>query len=210
MYNDKKPVIIGIAGGSGSGKTTIARKIYNQLKENDHILIMTQDSYYKNNDNLSLEERKKINYDHPDAFDSNLLVSQLKDLLKYKAIEMPVYDFSNHTRSKKTIHTDPADFILLEGILVLNDTKLRNLMNIKLFVDTDDDIRFIRRLLRDTKKRNRSVDSVVNQYLSTVKPMYNQFIEPSKRYADIIIPEGGENNVAIDMVTTKIRSVLNQ
>ncbi|GBG04778.1 uridine kinase [Lactobacillus rodentium] len=208
MLKSERPIIIGIAGGSGSGKTTIAHEIYNQLHQNDRILTITQDSYYKNNDNLSMTERKKINYDHPDAFDMELLVEQLQNLMNYKAVEMPVYDFTAHTRSKETIHTEPADIIILEGILVLSDESLRNLMDIKVFVDTDEDIRFIRRLQRDTEQRGRSVDSVIKQYLSTVKPMYNQFIEPTKRYADIIVPEGGENTVAIDMLTTKIRSVL--
>lgn len=147
----KRPIIIGIAGGSGSGKTTIAHEIYDQLQQDDHILIMTQDSYYKNNDDLSMSERKKINYDHPDAFDMPLLVEQLRQLMDYKAVEMPVYDFTAHTRSEKTIHTEPADIIILEGILVLGEENLRNLMSIKVFVDTDDDIRFIRRLERDDR-----------------------------------------------------------
>ncbi|CCI82179.1 uridine kinase [Lactobacillus hominis] len=208
MLKSKRPIIIGIAGGSGSGKTTIAHEIYDQLQQDDHILIMTQDSYYKNNDDLPMSERKKINYDHPDAFDMPLLVEQLEDLMSYRSVETPVYDFTAHTRSTRTIHTEPADIIILEGILVLAEEELRNLMNIKVFVDTDDDIRFIRRLERDTQERGRSVESVIDQYLATVKPMYNQFIEPTKRYADIIVPEGGENTVAIDMLTTKIRSVL--
>lgn len=208
MLKSERPVIIGIAGGSGSGKTTIANEISNQLHQNDRILTITQDSYYKDNENLSMDERKKINYDHPDAFDMELLVKQLKDLMAYKAVEMPVYDFTAHTRSEKTIHTEPADIIILEGILVLSDEQLRDLMDIKVFVDTDEDIRFIRRLQRDTEQRGRTVNSVINQYLATVKPMYNQFIEPTKRYANIIVPEGGENTVAIDMLTTKIRSVL--
>ena len=208
MLKSERPVIIGIAGGSGSGKTTIANEIYNQLHQNDRILTITQDSYYKDNDDLSMDERQKINYDHPDAFDMELLVDQLKELMSYNPVEMPVYDFTAHTRSKKTIHTEPADIIILEGILVLADEKLRNLMDIKVFVDTDEDIRFIRRLQRDTEQRGRTVNSVIEQYLETVKPMYNQFIEPTKRYANIIVPEGGENKVAIDMLTTKIRSVL--
>ena len=208
MLKSERPVIIGIAGGSGSGKTTIANEIYNQLHQNDRILTITQDSYYKDNDDLSMDERQKINYDHPDAFDMELLVDQLKELMSYNPVEMPVYDFTAHTRSKKTIHTEPADIIILEGILVLADEKLRNLMDIKVFVDTDEDMRFIRRLQRDTEQRGRTVNSVIEQYLETVKPMYNQFIEPTKRYANIIVPEGGENKVAIDMLTTKIRSVL--
>ena len=207
MRKTKRPIIIGIAGGSGSGKTTIAREIYRILND-DHILIVTQDSYYKKNSNLPLAERQKINYDHPDAFDMPLLVSQLKQLRDRQAIEMPVYDFTAHTRSDKTLHQEPADIIILEGILVLADKALRDLMSIKIYVDTDDDIRFIRRLQRDIKERGRSLDSVISQYLRTVKPMYHQFIEPTKRYADIIVPEGGQNNVAIDMLTTKIRAIL--
>lgn len=203
-----KPVIIGIAGGSGSGKTTIAHEIADRINDDDHIMIMTQDSYYKDNTDLPMSERKKINYDHPDAFDMPLLEAQLNQLLHRKSIEMPTYDFTAHTRSDETIHIEPADIIILEGILVLFNEEIRNLMDIKVFVDTDDDIRFIRRLERDMKERGCSLDSVINQYLSTVKPMYNQFIEPTKRYADIIVPEGGANRVAIDMLTTKIESIL--
>lgn len=206
----KRPIIIGIAGGSGSGKTTIAHEIYDQLQQDDHILIMTQDSYYKNNDNLSMADRKKINYDHPDAFDMPLLVEQLRQLMDYKAVEMPVYDFTAHTRSEKTIHTEPADIIILEGILVLGEENLRDLMSIKVFVDTDDDIRFIRRLVRDVNKRGRTMENVIEQYLTTVRVMHEQFIEPSKRYADIIIPEGAHNLVAIDLLTTKISSIINK
>ena len=202
--------IWGITGGSGSGKTTIAHEIANQIEANDRIVIMTQDSYYKDNTGLPMSERQKINYDHPNAFDMPLLEVQLNQLLHRKSIEMPTYDFTEHTRSDKTVHINPADIIILEGILVLFNEEIRNLMDIKVYVDTDDDIRFIRRLERDMKERGRSLDSVINQYLTTVKPMYHQFIEPTKRYADIIIPEGGENNVAIDMLTTKVRSVLNR
>ena len=210
MNQPEKPIIIGITGGSGSGKTTIAHEIANQIEANDRIVIMTQDSYYKDNTGLPMSERQKINYDHPNAFDMPLLEVQLNQLLHRKSIEMPTYDFTEHTRSDKTVHINPADIIILEGILVLFNEEIRNLMDIKVYVDTDDDIRFIRRLERDMKERGRSLDSVINQYLTTVKPMYHQFIEPTKRYADIIIPEVGENNVAIDMLTTKVRSVLNR
>ena len=205
-----KPVVIGIAGGSGSGKTTIAHEIAEGIadKDQDRIVILTQDSYYKDNTGLSREERKQINYDHPDAFDMPLVEAQINQLLHRKSVEMPTYDFTAHTRSDKTVHIEPADIIILEGILVLFNEDIRNLMDIKAYVDTDDDIRFIRRLERDMKERGRSLDSVINQYLSTVKPMYHQFIEPTKRYADIIIPEGGANNVAIDMLKTKISSIL--
>lgn len=208
MTELKRPIVIGIAGGSGSGKTTIAHEVARLINDDDHIITLTQDSYYKDNTGIPMSERKKIDYDHPDAFDMPLLVAQINQLMHRKAVEMPVYDFTEHTRSSKTIHVEPADIIILEGILVLADENLRNLMDIKVYVDTDDDIRFIRRLERDLKERGRSLDSVIDQYLATVKPMYHQFIEPTKRYADIIVPEGGENNVAIDMLTTKMRSVL--
>jgi uridine kinase len=208
MTELKRPIVIGIAGGSGSGKTTIAHEVARLINDDDHIITLTQDSYYKDNTGIPMSERQKINYDHPDAFDMPLLVAQINQLMHRKAVEMPVYDFTEHTRSSKTIHVEPADIIILEGILVLADEELRDLMDIKVYVDTDDDIRFIRRLERDLKERGRSLDSVIDQYLATVKPMYHQFIEPTKRYADIIVPEGGENNVAIDMLTTKMRSVL--
>ncbi|WP_240402253.1 uridine kinase [Lactobacillus jensenii] len=208
MTELKRSIVIGIAGGSGSGKTTIAHEVARLINDDDHIITLTQDSYYKDNTGIPMSERKKINYDHPDAFDMPLLVAQINQLMHRKAVEMPVYDFTEHTRSSKTIHVEPADIIILEGILVLADENLRNLMDIKVYVDTDDDIRFICRLERDLKERGRSLDSVIDQYLATVKPMYHQFIEPTKRYADIIVPEGGENNVAIDMLTTKMRSVL--
>ena len=208
MTELKRPIVIGIAGGSGSGKTTIAHEVARLINDDDHIITLTQDSYYKDNTGIPMSERQKINYDHPDAFDMPLLVAQINQLMHRKAVEMPVYDFTEHTRSSKTIHVEPADIIILEGILVLADEDLRDLMDIKVYVDTDDDIRFIRRLERDLKERGRSLDSVIDQYLATVKPMYHQFIEPTKRYTDIIVPEGGENNVAIDMLTTKMRSVL--
>lgn len=206
MTNLDKPVIIGITGGSGSGKTTIAHKIAEEFDDNDRITIITQDSYYKDNTDIPMEERMNINYDHPNAFD--MLEKQLGMLLKRQAIEMPTYDFTAHTRSDETVHVEPADIIILEGILVLFNEEIRDLMDIKVYVDTDDDIRFIRRLERDMKERGRSLDSVINQYMDTVKPMYHQFIEPTKRYADIIVPEGGANNVAIDMLTTKVESIL--
>ena len=210
MSRLERPVVIGITGGSGSGKTTIAQKIVAQMQENEHVLIMTQDSYYKDNTGIPMAKRMKINYDHPDAFDVPLLEKQLRDLLAYKPIEMPVYDFKEHNRSQQTIHKEPADIIILEGILVLANKEIRDLMDIKVYVDTDDDIRFIRRLERDLNERGRSIESVIDQYLSTVKPMYHQFIEPTKRYADIIVPEGGKNDVAIDMLTTKVHSILSK
>lgn len=207
MEKNKKPIIIGVTGGSGSGKTTVSRSILDRLP-NTSIMILQQDSYYKNQSHMTMEERKKINYDHPLAFDTDLLVEQLSDLLERKAIKQPVYDYKILTRSDKFIEQEPKDVIILEGILILDDERLRNLMDIKVFVDTDDDIRIIRRIQRDTKERARDLDSVINQYLATVKPMYHQFIEPSKRYADIIVPEGGRNQVAIDLLSTKVKSIL--
>lgn len=205
----KRPVIIGVTGGSGSGKTSVSRAIFDSL--NGHSLLMIQeDSYYKSQDDISFDERVKVNYDHPNAFDTDLLIKQLGDLLEWKAIDIPVYDYVQHTRSKKTVHVEPKEVIIVEGILVLNDPRLRDLMDIKIFVDTDDDIRIIRRIQRDLEERGRSLQSVIDQYLSTVKPMYHQFIEPTKRYADIIVPEGGENQVAIDILVTKVRDIISK
>lgn len=204
----QKPLVIGIAGGSGSGKTTVSKEISKRLPA-DRVLILTEDAYYNDNSSLSMDERKKINYDHPNAYDTDLLIEQLQDLLDGKAIELPTYNFNILSRAKDTIHVEPADIIILEGILVLASEELRKFMDIKLFVDSDDDIRFIRRLQRDTQERGRSIDWIISQYLATVKPSYNQFVEPSKKYADIIIPQGGENQVAIDMVSSKLLSIIN-
>ena len=204
---ENKPVIIGVTGGSGSGKTTVSRAIFEQL--HGHSLLMLQeDSYYNDQSDMPFEERIKTNYDHPNAFDTELLVKQLKDLLDWKTIEKPIYDYAEHTRSSEVEKVEPKEVIILEGILVLNDPALRDLMDIKIFVDTDDDIRIIRRIQRDIEERGRSLQSVIDQYKSTVKPMYHQFIEPTKRYADIIVPEGGENQVAIDLLVTKVRDIL--
>ena len=204
---ENKPVIIGVTGGSGSGKTTVSRAIFEQL--HGHSLLMLQeDSYYNDQSDMPFEERIKTNYDHPNAFDTELLVKQLKDLLDWKTIEKPIYDYTEHTRSSEVEKVEPKEVIILEGILVLNDPALRDLMDIKIFVDTDDDIRIIRRIQRDIEERGRSLQSVIDQYKATVKPMYHQFIEPTKRYADIIVPEGGENQVAIDLLVTKVRDIL--
>jgi uridine kinase len=207
LANKKRPIIIGVTGGSGSGKTTVSRAIFNQLIGHS-IMILQQDSYYNNQDDMTMEERAAVNYDHPLAFDTDLLISQLKQLLNYEPIEKPVYDYTLSTRSKETIHQEPRDVIILEGILILDDEQLRDLMDIKVFVDTDDDIRIIRRIQRDMNERGRSLESVIQQYLATVKPTYHQFVEPTKRYADLIVPEGGENQVAIDLLVTKIRAIL--
>lgn len=170
--------------------------------------MLQEDSYYNDQSDMPFEERIKTNYDHPNAFDTELLVKQLKDLLDWKTIEKPIYDYTEHTRSSEVEKVEPKEVIILEGILVLNDPALRDLMDIKIFVDTDDDIRIIRRIQRDIEERGRSLQSVIDQYKSTVKPMYHQFIEPTKRYADIIVPEGGENQVAIDLLVTKVRDIL--
>ena len=203
-----KPIIIGVTGGSGSGKTSVSRAIFNNFPDHS-IMMLEQDSYYKDQSHLSFEERLNTNYDHPFAFDNDLLIQHVGDLLNYKAIEKPVYDYVAHTRSQATIIQEPKEVIILEGILILEDERLRDLMDIKVYVDTDDDIRIIRRIKRDMEERGRTLDSVIEQYLTVVKPMYHQFIEPTKRYADIIVPEGGENHVAIDLITTKVASFFN-
>ncbi|RDI44081.1 uridine kinase [Falsibacillus pallidus] len=202
-----KPIVIGVAGGSGSGKTSVTKAIYEHFTGHS-ILMIEQDYYYKDQSELPFEERLKTNYDHPLAFDNDLLIEHLKSLLNYEAVEKPVYDYTIHTRSDETITVEPKDVIIIEGILVLEDERLRNLMDIKLYVDTDADLRIIRRMLRDIKERGRTMDSVIDQYINVVRPMHNQFIEPTKRYADIIIPEGGHNHVAIDLMVTKIQTIL--
>lgn len=203
-----KPIIIGVTGGSGSGKTSVSRAIFNHFPGHS-IMMLEHDSYYKNQSHLSFEERLGTNYDHPFAFDTDLLIEHLHELLEYRAIDKPVYDYVAHTRSSETFHQEPREVIILEGILILEDERLRDMMDIKIYVDTDDDIRIIRRIKRDMEERGRTLDSVIEQYLTVVKPMYHQFIEPTKRYADIIVPEGGENRVAIDLIATKVESILN-
>jgi len=205
----RKPLIIGIAGGTASGKTSISRHIKETYSDVTSVLIIRQDDYYKNQSHLPMEERVKTNYDHPDAFDNELLLSQIHDLINGKTIDKPTYDFVNHTRSDVTEKCYPCDVLILEGLFVLESSNVRDILDVKVFVDTAADIRFIRRLLRDVKERGRTMDSVITQYTNTVRPMHESFIEPSKRYADIIIPEGGENKVAIDLLTTKISSIIN-
>ncbi|TCS91300.1 uridine kinase [Keratinibaculum paraultunense] len=203
----KKPLLIGITGGTGSGKSTVSTEILKSIHEKN-VAIIEQDSYYKDQSHLSFEERVKTNYDHPFAFDNDLLIQHLKDLLNRKPIEKPIYDFERHTRKKETITVYPKEIIILEGILILADEEIRNLCDIKIFVDTDSDVRVIRRIERDMKERGRTLDSVINQYMTTVRPAHMQFVEPSKKHADIIIPEGGYNKVAIDIIVTKINSIL--
>ncbi|TFB25126.1 uridine kinase [Filobacillus milosensis] len=204
-----QPIIIGVAGGTGSGKTTVTRSICEHFK-NTSVLMMEQDFYYKDQSHMPFEERLNTNYDHPLAFDNELLVEHLNQLKNWESIDKPVYNYEMHTRSDETITVDPKEVIILEGILVLEDERLRNMMDIKVFVDTDADIRIIRRLMRDINERGRSIESVINQYINVVRPMHLQFVEPAKRYADVIIPEGGQNHVAIDLLTTKIESIINK
>ncbi|GGF07317.1 uridine kinase [Halobacillus andaensis] len=204
-----KPVVIGVAGGTGSGKTSVTRSIIQRFTDKT-ILMLEQDYYYKDQSHLPLEERLKTNYDHPLAFDNDLLIDHLKHLLNEQPVEKPVYDYKIHTRSNETIVVEPKEVIIVEGILVLEDERLRDLMDIKVFVDTDADVRIIRRMMRDINERGRTLDSVIDQYINVVRPMHLQFVEPTKRYSDIIIPEGGQNHVAIDLMATKIQTVLHE
>jgi len=204
----KKGIIIGIAGASGSGKTLVSKNIFENLGS-EKVVIMQEDSYYKDLSEIPFDERTGKNFDHPDAFDHSLLESHLSELVEGKSISHPIYDYKTHSRLEETKTVGPHRVIVLEGILIMNEAKLRNLMDIKVFIDTEPDICFIRRLKRDINERARSVDSIINQYMETVRPMYFQFVEPAKRYADIIIPQGGKNAVAIDILTTKIKSLLN-
>ena len=201
--------IIGIAGGSGSGKTTVTNAIMKNL-EGHSVALLAQDYYYKDQSHLTFEERLETNYDHPFAFDNDLLIHNLKDLRNGKPVEVPTYDYSQHTRSKETIAFDPKDVIIVEGIFALENNTLRDMMDVKIYVDTDADLRILRRLTRDTKERGRTMESVINQYLNVVRPMHEQFIEPTKKHADIIIPEGRSNKVAVDIMTTKIQSLVSK
>ncbi len=204
-----RPILIGIAGGTGSGKSTVSKEIFKSI-DRDDLTVIEQDSYYKDQKELTFEERVKTNYDHPLAFDNILLEEHLKALLKNESIEKPIYDFENHTRKKETKTVHPKEIIIIEGILILTEKEIRDLLDIKIFVDTDSDVRVIRRILRDIKDRGRTLDSIILQYIETVRPAHLQFVEPSKKYADIIIPEGGYNKVAIDIIAAKINEILNK
>jgi uridine kinase len=202
----RTPVVIGVAGGSGSGKTTVVRRIVDSLGE-EQVTVLEHDRYYHDRSHLRLEERAALNYDHPDALDTGLMVRHLQELRAGRAVEVPTYDFTRYTRRQATETAHPRNAIIVEGILIYAEAALRALMDVKVFVDTDDDTRFIRRLQRDVAERGRTLQSVIDQYLGTVKPMHLEFVEPSKRYADIIVPQGGHNAVAIDMLLTLIRSL---
>ena len=205
-----KPIIIGIAGGTSSGKTTIAKKVFEETKKYGTVAMIKIDDYYKLTDHLSFEERENINYDHPASYDVEYIVQNLVDLKNGKDVVKPIYDFVNHIRSKETEIVKASNVIIVEGILTLAIKEVEEMCDIKLFVDTPDDIRFIRRLKRDVKDRGRTVESVINQYLETVRPMHKTFVEPSKEKADLIIPEGGKNVIAIDFIVTKIADFLKQ
>ncbi|MBL7574997.1 uridine kinase [Peptoniphilus asaccharolyticus DSM 20463] len=205
----RDPIIIGIAGGSGSGKSTVTNELVSML-DTERVTVIEEDSYYKDQSNVAFEQRVKTNYDHPFAFDHDLLIEHLKKLKSKQSIEKPIYDYEVHNRKKITETVESREVIILEGILILSEEEIRDLLDIKVFVDTDSDVRIIRRILRDMKERGRSLDSVILQYMSTVRSAHLQFVEPSKRYADVIIPEGGYNKVAIDLIYSKIKKFLDE
>ena len=200
-------MIIGICGGTGSGKTTVANRILESVSKNE-VIFLQQDSYYRDLDQMPLDYRRQKNFDHPDAIDNDLLVEHLRALKRGEAVELPLYDFRTHTRQQETLHMEPRPIIIIEGILIFAEQRLLDEMDIKVYVDTPDDIRFIRRLRRDIAERGRTVESVIEQYVATVRPMHMQFVEPSKRYADVIIPEGGHNLVSIGLISGRIRERL--
>lgn len=203
----KRPVLIGVTGGSGSGKTTVSNKIFENLA-GESVTMIPQDAYYNDQTDMTMDERKAVNYDHPDSFDTALLSDHLKQLLDGHAVEQPTYNYQDYNRAEPTVTIEPTDVIIVEGVLLFVEPEVRDLLDIKIYVDTDDDLRFIRRMQRDFVERGRSTESVVNQYLETVKPMYHQFVEPTKRYADIILPDGGQNTVGIGMIEAQIRDIL--
>lgn len=205
----KRPIGIGIAGGTGSGKTTVAEAIVRRIGP-EHIAYIQHDSYYKDQSHLPMEERVRVNYDHPDSLDTEWLIRHLQDLLAGRPVEVPIYDFTTYTRIPHTRRVEPKPVILVEGILVFAEKALRDLFDIQIYVDADPDIRFIRRLQRDLRERGRTLESVIHQYLTTVRPMHLEFVEPSKRYADIILPEGGFNTVALDLIVARINALLQE
>jgi uridine kinase len=201
------PIVFGVAGGTASGKTTVARAVLDSVGASQ-VAYLPHDAYYKNRDDLSAVERALLNYDHPNSLETKLLINHIKQLVNWEAVHVPVYDFTEHRRTSEIVVVEPSPIILVDGILIFTRRKLRDLMDIKVFVDTDADVRFIRRLKRDMNERGRSLNSVVSQYLETVRPMHIKFVEPSKRFADVIIPGGGLNEVAMDMVVSQLTAML--
>lgn len=199
--------IIGVAGGTASGKSTLVKKLQDAF-EGESVITICHDYYYKAHDELEYEERTKLNYDHPDAFDTDMMIADILKLRNGESIDRPVYSFVNHNRTNKTVRVDPARVIIIDGILILENKELRNLMDVKVYVDTDADVRLGRRLLRDVQERGRSIESVLTQYFCTVKPMHDEFVEPSKRYADLIVPEGGFNSVAINILIQNVKAMI--
>jgi len=209
MQNLPPPLVIGIAGGSGSGKTTLALLVLERVGA-DRIAYLPHDAYYKDLSGLQLNQRMAVNFDHPDSLDTPLLIQHIQQLRRYQPVDLPIYDFKTHSRTDQTVHVEPKPVVMVEGILIFGDAKLRKLLDMKIFVDTDSDIRFIRRLERDINERGRTTEMVVHQYLSTVRPMHLEFVEPSKRYADVIVPEGGLNTVAMEMVVARLEALLRE
>lgn len=207
MCQRKIPLVVGIAGGSGSGKTTLAQLVFERVGK-DYIAYIPHDAYYRDLSDLPPNQRVQVNFDHPDSLDSELMLEHIRQLKSNKPIELPVYNFRDHVRTTNTINISPKPIILVEGILIFSEPTLRNVFDMKIFVDTDSDIRFIRRLQRDINERGRTTESVISQYLSTVRPMHLEFVDPSKRFADVIVPEGGLNTVAMEMVVARIESLL--
>lgn len=206
--NEKNVIVIGIAGGTCSGKSTLIGRLKEEFGE--AITMISHDYYYKAHDDMPFEERCKLNYDHPDSFETNLMLQHIEMLKNWQSVDVPIYDYTIHNRSKKTMTIKPSKVIVIEGILIFENKELRNMCDIKVFVDADADVRIIRRILRDAEERGRSLESVITQYTTTVKPMHEQFVEPSKKYADIIVPQGGHNNVAFQMLTHRIRALLGE
>jgi uridine kinase len=204
-----RPVVMGVAGGSGSGKSTVVREVSRALTRGT-TSVLHHDSYYRDLEHLSFEERVRVNFDHPDALETELMVAHVAGLLKGVAAEVPTYDFSTHTRAPTVVHMTPTPLVVLDGILVLADTRLRELMDVKVFVDTEADVRLMRRLRRDVEERGRTAASVLDQYEATVRPMHLEFVEPSKRHADLVVPEGGYNRVAVDLLVTKLRDLMEE
>lgn len=206
--NEKNVIVIGIAGGTCSGKSTLIGRLKEEFGE--AITMISHDYYYKAHDEMPFEERCKLNYDHPDSFETNLMLQHIEMLKNWQSVDVPIYDYTIHNRSKKTMTIKPSKVIVIEGILIFENKELRNMCDIKVFVDADADVRIIRRIMRDAEERGRSLESVITQYTTTVKPMHEQFVEPSKKYADIIVPQGGHNNVAFQMLTHRIRALLGE